>query len=1008
MSRSPRRREASRRSHVRAGLACAAALLAPLAALGLGAGAGATPSAARSAPSSAAIPHGPASAPGARSAVGYTFPSPGDGYAAADTALTFRSIRPASLAHLVVTGSVTGLHTGTVTALHGGLGSVFTPTRAFAAGERVTVRAGVPLVDAPAGNYTFGVARAANAPPIVPDSLTAPSAGAHPAVPSASCAVPQPNYVTRPDLHPVGACTITKTSAASPDLILTTSSNPTALEETIYNNDSNVIWVNPDPTSLPTNLRTVTIGGQQMLAYFTGSFALGGGHGRGRYAILDDHYKLWGTLAASGNYQLDFHELQVTPDGNALVGSYDPVYREVNGHSIIVYDYVVQEIDFQHGGQVLFEWHALDHVPFGYSHLPAPTSGAWDYFHGNSIDLGPQGFLVSSRSTWGVYDIDPTDGHVIWTLGLPGDGPASFGPTLGNAGPSGWFCYQHDARWAVATTGDFTPNVVTLYDDGGAGPGCSHPARALSITVDPAAHTATVSRSIVHSPPLYSAYTGSNEALPNGNTLVDWANAAQITEYTPNNGVALDMRLGAYSYRAYKADWHGYPSVPPDAIVLRTGPPRVVVSWNGATDVAAWQLWGGSSQATLRPLGSPVVKQSFETSIPIPANTPVIEVRAVTASGAALPYGTTRLMSGSTYFKQLSGWTWSRTDYQPIVGDFGGSRDDDLLFYSPGSGPDYLLLADGKGGWVPPQLLPPITRTWTPLVGDFDGEGHSDVLWWQPGSTEAYLSRAPFTQPWVSVTVPAVAHALVLHNRPSAGGPAGDGVAWWQPNSPNSQIENFTWPAGSDTVTTSHLPFMVRYNYRPVSGDFDGNGYGDILWYGPGSMPDWVWYVSGGENGHPTSIDSRAVGLAQSNYEPIVGHFGAPTDGLSEDDVLLYQPGPAVDWLWRGSASRTFVSTDVTNSEVGPPLLLHHGLNDVVALQNPSWGTRIWNFSTSASPDSTAMTSTIEGALDPVRSAGYRVFSGDFYGPGLGSLYFLGAGNLPEALETPWTVGSID
>ncbi len=948
--------------------------------------------------------NGAGSHPAASAVTGYAFPSPGTTHAATDTAVTFRGVGPAALGGLTVTGSLSGRHAGRVTALAAGRGSVFTPTEPFAAGEQVTVDAGVGLQGAPSGRYRFGVATPVAGVSVPGADLVRPPAPAA----SPACSPGQPVYASRPDLKPVGACVGSTAPGQAAGVILATANSGPRAGEAIYNASGSVIWTRPEPVSRASNLTAVTVDGQPMLAVFTGTTTADGGFGHGHITLFDQHYDVFGTVSASGGYELDLHEFRMTPQDTAIVGSYFPVRVPVNGRQVTVIDYVVQEIDFRHGGAVLFEWHALDHVSTSQSKFAQPSTGYWDYFHGNSIDKNSQGdYLVSGRNTWGVYSVDPESGAINWTLGKVGaTGTGNSFPHLVNGGTSGWFCYQHDARWVTSTS-------ITLYDDGGAGPApCDgaqpthangHPARALSIGISTSTHTATYTRVISHDPVLYSQFTGSEERLANGNVLVDWGNAARITEYTPSGSVALDMTLGAYSYRAYKATWHGYPDVAPDAVVYRTGTPRIYVSWNGATELRSWQLMGGSTPGDLRPIGTPVARATFETQIPIPAGTRVVQVEGLDAGGNVLPHGTTRLMSGTTYSHELSGWLWRLPDYQPIVGDFGGTRAADVVFYTPGTDPDYLDLSQPGGGLAPSTRLPAINRTYTPLVGDFNGDGRDEILWWQPGQPVAYIAVAPFTQAWISITVPVVHHALVLDNLPSASGPIADGVMWWDPGSPNDEVETFTSVARG-AVTASYLHDELRYDYRPVSGDFDGNGYADIFWYGPGNLPDWIHYLSGPQLGVPTSLDSVRVIADKPNYEPVVGHFGPRTDAADEDDILLFDSGPGADYLWRGQVAHQMVSSDVTTTEYGFPIVLPHGDNDAVAMMRPGYPTRLLNISAGASPDQQGVVSTVEGSGDPARPRADRVFGGDFGGTSGGGLFWFGPGDLPDSVEVPWTV----
>ena len=82
---------------------------------------------------------------------------------------------------------------------------------------------------------------------------------------------------------------------------------------------------------------------------------------------------------------------------------------------------MIQEIDVR-TGLVMFEWHALGHVPLTRvlqkPRTPYDAPRVWDWFHINSIDLEPdRNLLISSRNTWAIYQIGHTYGEVLWTLG---------------------------------------------------------------------------------------------------------------------------------------------------------------------------------------------------------------------------------------------------------------------------------------------------------------------------------------------------------------------------------------------------------------------------------------------------------------------------------------------------------------------------------------------------------------------------------------------------------------
>ena len=120
--------------------------------------------------------------------------------------------------------------------------------------------------------------------------------------------------------------------------------------------------------------------------------------------------------------------------------------------------------------------------------------------------------------------------------------------------------------------------------------------------------------------------------------LVGNANATSaISEYDTRGHLVFDARFAGpdSSYRAYRFRWSATPAAPPDLSVASTPHgTRVYVSWNGATGVASWRIFGGRTAAVLRPLRV-VSNQGFETSIAIRPET-FVAVEALDRSGRTL------------------------------------------------------------------------------------------------------------------------------------------------------------------------------------------------------------------------------------------------------------------------------------------------------------------------------------------------------------------------------------
>lgn len=321
----------------------------------------------------------------------------------------------------------------------------------------------------------------------------------------------------------------------------------------------------------------------------------------------------------------DLHEFTITDEDTALVTVYDPVPADlstIGGPELgWVYDGIFQEIDIA-TGKLLFEWRASAHFPANvtYENLKAKghdRSTAFDYFHINSVDKNVEGnYLISARHSHTVSCIDGRTGDVLWTLG----GKINDFTDLSN-GLATDFSWQHDARWLDNSTVTLFDNTAHVNQDEEAS------SRGMRIQLDYTGKTATLETAYHHPQTLKSTSQGNMQVLDNGNVFIGWGHSAAYTEFAPDGTPTCDVHFGAsayytfgraVSYRAYKDSWVGRPRTNPDAAVKHN---RIYVSWNGATEVTAWQLqvWDGRdfNNMTFTPIIE-AEKDGFETMIEIP------------------------------------------------------------------------------------------------------------------------------------------------------------------------------------------------------------------------------------------------------------------------------------------------------------------------------------------------------------------------------------------------------
>lgn len=464
-------------------------------------------------------------------------------------------------------------------------------------------------IGAGAGAAALSVANAiGDAPQVL--GATPPAITTPPGVPP-----PYQSYVSRPDLRPPGVWIKATPAGIGPDVppyIFATPAGgvpgaryPAGAQQGLMIFDRNGWLVFFRPLTAKTdqafNFHVQTYQGKPVLTWFQGT--LGPGFGvAGIYAIADDTYSTIATVSSADGVPCDLHEFVITPQDTALHTGYQKITQPD------IYNCHAYERDIATGG-VLLDWPCYPSVPISKTFTP----GNMDYFHMNSIDLWPgpdRDLLISSRNTSALYLVSRATGQILWQAGGKG---SSF--TM--VGPGTRYEFQHDGRALPDGSG------FSVFDDASP-PSPEKQAWAKVLRVDTVNRRVTLDHEWNHSTqPVVVYYTGNNQLLPDGSRFVGWGSAPYFSHFAaPSAGaeMILDGRFpaGAFTYRTFTDDWVGNPRLAELVFVVHPGSAAGsftgYASWNGATQVASWQVSAGTSSSTLTDRAVKP-RHGFETAI---------------------------------------------------------------------------------------------------------------------------------------------------------------------------------------------------------------------------------------------------------------------------------------------------------------------------------------------------------------------------------------------------------
>jgi hypothetical protein len=368
----------------------------------------------------------------------------------------------------------------------------------------------------------------------------------------------------------------------------------------ILDTAGNLVWTFDEYMGEIYNLQVQEYKGQPYITYWAGDDTVGG-HGAGKYHMLDQHYEEFKEIDAANGLDADLHDFRITTDNTALITVYQIIEADLSSLNASltkgeIWDSIFQEIDLE-TGEALFEWRASEHIDWEEAYLDINEQAdgdkgrPWDFYHINTVDKDPAGnYLVSGRFTRSIVYVNGTSGDIIWRLG----GKRNEFKDLSN-GAATKFAGQHDVHWTddynTITFFDNRADWFTAIDDKSAG--AKLVLNYSSVLSQP---TAELVQSYIHPSKILSISQGSMQTLPSGNMLVGYGFNGVVAEFSPSGKLLCDAFFEAstylgsgdvQSYRAYKNQWVGLPNTPVD-LALHDG--VFYVSWLGATEVREWVL----------------------------------------------------------------------------------------------------------------------------------------------------------------------------------------------------------------------------------------------------------------------------------------------------------------------------------------------------------------------------------------------------------------------------------
>lgn len=228
--------------------------------------------------------------------------------------------------------------------------------------------------------------------------------------------------------------------------------------------------------------------------------------------------------------------------------------------------------------------------------------------------------------------------------------------------------------------------------------------------------------------------------------------------------------------------------------------------------------------------------------------------------------------------------------YTPFAGDFDGDGHDELFLYGAGPSPDHIW--DFVDVTTKTQIEVSQGSLYFPVVGDYNGDGIDDILWYAPGVVAdeiwEFLPGGTFQHTVHPITLTGDYVALPGNFT----GDGGDDVILYGRGDIADHLVDFE--PGSFAYVISDFGPLTGDNHRPFTLDAYDDGWTDILFYNTAATADPLW------NFTPPS------GAIQKHNEQATGTFDTASGdffGDGYDDVYWFGSTTSVIWDWAGGVN---------------------------------------------------------------------------------------------------------